>query len=71
MSKEEYLLLASAQYDAIHALKGSVDFYNYEKDFESLWLELGRQVLEKSISEVPTDRRKKQDFHTTWGYKCL
>jgi hypothetical protein len=62
MSKEEYLLLASTQYDAIHALQGSVDFYSYEKDFESIWLELGRQVLEKSISEVPTDRRKKTKF---------
>ena len=59
MSKEEYLSLASAQYDAIKSLENSPNFYSYEKDFETIWLDLGRQVLEKSLSEVPTNHQKK------------
>lgn len=58
MSKEEYLLLASAQYEAIHAIQGSVDFLQ----LKSIWFELGRQVLAKSICELPTDSRKNKIF---------
>jgi len=35
-------------------------FYDYQQSFEQIWLDLGRQVLEKNLSEVPDDRRKKK-----------
>ena len=59
MSKEEFLALAEARYEALAALKESKDFYDHEKKFDELWVELGRQVLEGTISEVPANARKK------------
>jgi hypothetical protein len=59
MSKEEYLAKAAARYEAIEKLKDQKDFYNYEADFDKIWTDLGREVLESSISKVPTNRRKK------------
>jgi hypothetical protein len=59
MSKEEYLAKAAARYEAIKKLKDQKDFYNYEADFDKMWTDLGREVLESSISKVPTNRRKK------------
>lgn len=60
MSKEEYLALAEQKYNDLQHLKKEPTFYDYEKSFEQIWLELGRQVLEKNLSEVPEDRRKKK-----------
>ena len=60
MTKEEYLAIASAKYDELKALNKINDFYDYEKEFEKIFKELGRQVLEKNISELPADRRKKK-----------
>lgn len=59
MSKEEYLAKAAARYDALQGLKEQQDFYNYEAEFEKIWTDLGREVLESTISKVPTNRRKK------------
>jgi hypothetical protein len=59
MSKEEYLAKAAARYETIEKLKDQKDFYNYEADFDKIWNDLGREVLESSISKVPTNRRKK------------
>jgi hypothetical protein len=60
MTKEEYLSLASAQWDALNNLQTHSNFYDYEKEFSAIWLELGRLVLEKNLSHVPVDRRKKK-----------
>ena len=60
MTKEEYLAIASAKYDELKALNKINDFYDYEKEFEKIFKDLGRQVLEKNISELPADRRKKK-----------
>ena len=51
MTKEEYLALASEKYDELQALKKNDNFYDYEKGFEKLMKDLGRTLLEKSISE--------------------
>jgi len=59
MSKEEYLAKAAARYEAIQGLKEHKDFYSYEAEFEKIWLDLGREVLESSISHVGRDHRKK------------
>jgi hypothetical protein len=60
MTKEEYLALASEKYDALEALRKIDNFYDYEKEFEKVLQELGRTVLEKNLSELSADRRKKK-----------
>lgn len=60
MTKDEYLALASEKYDALQALNKIDNFYDYEKEFEKLLKELGRTLLEKNISELSADRRKKK-----------
>lgn len=58
-TEEDYVALARQKYNELKALKDKPTFYDYEKSFEEIWLDLGRQVLEKSLSQVPADRRKK------------
>jgi hypothetical protein len=59
MSKEEYLAIAESKYEALQKLQEEGNFYDYEKSFDALWVEFGRQVLEKSISSPSKDHRKK------------
>lgn len=59
MSEQEYLELARQEYQQIRKLQEKKNFYEYEKAFDQVWTKLGKAVLEKSISEVPADRRKK------------
>jgi hypothetical protein len=59
MTEKEYLDLALVKYKDLQKLQASKNFYEYEKAFDEIWTELGRAVLEKSISEAPADRRKK------------
>lgn len=67
LSEGQFLELARSKYKEIAALEGIKDFYTYEKQFEELWVELGRSVLEQSISEAPKDRRKKKRQLTRFG----
>lgn len=60
MSKEEFLAVAEQRYDALQKLNQLDSFYNYEKLFLELWRDLGREVLEKNLGAVPTNRRKKK-----------
>lgn len=59
MTREEFVLLALDQYDQLQEINQLDDFYAYEKAFERLWTEFGRQSLEKNISNVPENYRKK------------
>lgn len=59
MSKEEYLALAAGGYESLQGLEKQTDFYNYEAEFDQIWIDPGRQVLESSISQVGKDHRKK------------
>lgn len=61
MSKEEFLALAALKYEDLSKLNEIKDFYTYEKGFDQIWTDLGKQVLEKNISKVPADRRKKSE----------
>lgn len=61
MSKKEYMALAEQKYHDLQQLKSKPTLYDYEKSFDELWQDLGRQVFEKTRSEVPVDRRKKKD----------
>jgi len=60
MTKEELLEQVSARYDELQSLNKLDNFYDYEKGFEDIWIELGRSVLESNIGTPPRDRRKKK-----------
>ena len=60
MTKEEFLKLAANRYDSLQALNKLDNFYDYEKEFVGIWKNLGQQVLETNIGNVPNDRRKKK-----------
>lgn len=62
MTKEEYLSLAASRWPELEALDGEKDFYEYEKRFEQIMIDLGRSVLEGKISDRGKDRRKKTKF---------
>lgn len=60
LNKEEFMELALSRYEAISQLEDEKDFYQYEKTFDNLWTDLGKEMLEKTISKVSADRRKKK-----------
>jgi hypothetical protein len=60
MDKQEYLKLAEEKWPELEQLKKEKRFYEYEKRFEEIWLELGRAVLEGSIGATGQDRRLKK-----------
>ena len=62
MTKAEYLALAEARFEAIDKLHQHADFYTYEQQFDQIWVDLGRAVLEQSVGAVPNDKRKKTSF---------
>ena len=62
MTKEELLLKVSQRYDELNALNKLDNMYDYEKEFASIWKELGRTVLESNIGTTPNDRRKKKPY---------
>jgi hypothetical protein len=61
MTEDEYVALARQKYHDLQQLKTQPTFYDYEKSFDAIWMDLGRQVLEKTLSNLPADRRKKKD----------
>jgi len=60
MTREEYLALCSKRYDELQALKKVNNFYDYESEFVTIIKDLGKDVLEKQLSELSADRRKKK-----------
>jgi hypothetical protein len=66
MTKDQLIESITAHYDELNALNKIDNFYDYEGDFIRLWTKLGREVLEKSISTLPGDRRKKNS-NRFWG----
>ena len=61
LTEDEYVAIARQKYQAIQALKDTTSFYDHEKTFETIWMDLGKQVLEKTISKPPKNRRKKNE----------
>ena len=59
MTKAEYMVLAETRFDALNDLQKQIDFYLYEQEFDQVWTDLGRAVLEQTIGPVPKDKRKK------------
>ena len=60
MTESQLIALAQKRYAELQSLNKINNFYDYEKEFESLWRDLGREVLEANISKVPADRHKKK-----------
>jgi len=60
MTKEEYLELCSKRYDELKALNKIDNFYDYESEFATILKDLGKEVLQKQLSDLPADRRKKK-----------
>jgi hypothetical protein len=60
MTKEQYLELAASKWPELEKLQSEGNFYEFEKRFEEIWIELGQTVLENQIGEVPNDYRKKK-----------
>lgn len=59
MTQAECIALAETRFDALSNLHKQTDFYAYGKEFDQIWTELGRAVLEQTIGPVPNDERKK------------
>ena len=60
MTEANFITLAQKRYAALQALNKIDKFYDYEKEFEFIWRDLGREVLESNLSNIPADRRKKK-----------
>ena len=63
MTKEKFLELAESRYEALKSLGKLDNFYDYEKSFDVIWQDLGRQYLEQSLQTGQSeskDRRKKK-----------
>lgn len=59
MTKQEFLALAADRYESLQKLNDNLNFYDYEKGFEQIWTDLGRNILEKNIGEIPQNHQKK------------
>ena len=62
MTKQEHLAIAAKRYDELHALKLIDNFYDYESEFAAIIKDLGKGVLEKNLSDLPADMRKKNTY---------
>jgi phage replication-related protein YjqB (UPF0714/DUF867 family) len=60
MSKEEYLAIASKRFDELQALNKVDNFYDYELEFSGIMNKMSKEILEKNLSELSADRRKKK-----------
>jgi hypothetical protein len=60
MTEANFIALAQKRYAELQALNKIDNFYDYEKEFDKIWQELGRSVLQANLSDVPADRRKKK-----------
>jgi hypothetical protein len=60
MTREEFLSIAGKHYDSIVELKSHNDFYDYEVGFLDIHRKMGKEILEKSIGVVPSNKRKKK-----------
>jgi hypothetical protein len=62
MTKQEFIDVAAARYDALQSLNQITDFHEYEVEYTRIWKDLGRAVLEKNIGAVSNDKRKKKPY---------
>jgi hypothetical protein len=60
LTEEQYMDLARSKYQQLHDLTQKTTLFDHEQAFETIWTDLGKQVLEKTISQPKLDRRKKK-----------
>lgn len=53
MTQEEFVALSIEKYQKLQELNQINDFYGYEKAFDTIWTEFGRQSIEKNMGDVP------------------
>ena len=64
MTKEEYLEIASRHWDSIDSLKEKENFYDYEATLDGIMVSFRRDILEKSLGSLSSNRRKKKKRNT-------
>ena len=62
MTKEEFLQACESRYEELRGLGKLDSFYDFEKEFVSIWQGLGRDVFEKNVGAVSRDKRKKKPY---------
>lgn len=62
MTEAEFIEIARKRYQQIESLSEKESFYEYEKAFELIMLEMSGEILEKSLGELPKDTRKKKGY---------
>jgi hypothetical protein len=62
MTQEEFVALSVEKYKKLQELNQINDFYEYEKTFDAIWIEFGRESFEKNMGEVPQNHQKKTSF---------
>jgi hypothetical protein len=67
LTEEAFISLARSRYAELSALSQVDNFFDYEKNFDELWVSLGREVLEGSLGTVPTNYRKKKNITRVMG----
>lgn len=67
MDKQAFLKIASQHYDKLKAVGKEPDFFTLESEFDKIWTEFGRQVLEKTVSKVPANPQKKTSSRRASG----
>ena len=70
MTKEEYLAIAANRYDELQALNRIDNFYDYESEFVNIMKDLGKEVLEKILGDLPADKRKKNTYPIRKNNNC-
>lgn len=62
MTKEEFLRLASDEFDNYVSEKASKNLYDYESSLKDLLMKLGRTVMENELSPSSIHPKKKKTF---------
>lgn len=65
MTESQFLEKAKARYEELQSLNKLDSFFDYEKEFDRIWRDLGREVFESNIGDVPADRRKKKHLQNS------
>jgi len=60
LTEDQLVALTRQRYHQLQDLQKTNSFYEHEKQFEHIWMDLGREVLQQTISQPPEDRRKKK-----------
>lgn len=60
MTKEDYLKIAAEHWETLEKLEKEATFYDYERKFDKMMIDLGRSLMNEQMKGKGTDRRKKK-----------